>query len=114
MDQELRGLRRELDRIECGQGISYPDPLRERITAWADRRRADGATLREIARAVGVSAESLRRWMLGRTTTALIPVEVVADPIDERSDSVRIMTAAGHRIEGLTIADTIAIARVLG
>jgi hypothetical protein len=117
MDHELRTLRRELGRSERGRGIWYPDPLRERIAAWARARRADGATLREIASEVGVCAASLRRWTLATTSApALLPIEVVKDPdpIDHPSEHLRITTAAGHKIEGLTIADTIELARVLG
>lgn len=62
-----------------------------------------------------MSAESLRRWTAAKTVApALIPIEVVTEPTDERSDGLRIITAAGHRIEGLTIADAIAVVRVLG
>lgn len=63
-------------------------------------------------------ADTLRRWAsseLGHAH-ALVPVEVVADATDHVIDGrgVRIVTRSGHRIEGLTVADAIAIARVLG
>lgn len=118
MERELQDLRRELSRIERGQGVWYPDPLRVRIAAWARRRRADGATLRELAAETGVCAESLRRWTAAKrasATQALVPIEIVDDRIgDERRGELRVITAAGHTIEGLTIADTIALVRVLG
>jgi hypothetical protein len=44
---------------------------------------------------------------------ALVPIEVVADT-SEYERGVRLITAAGHRIEGLTISDVIAVVRVLG
>ena len=115
MDRELQDLRRELGRIERGRGVWYPDPLRVRIATWARRRRAEGATLRELSGETGVCAESLRRWMAVKTAAPmLVPIEIVTDPTDEQPLVLRITTAAGHRIEGLTIAATIAIARVLG
>ena len=119
MNHELQDLRRELGRNGRGQGVWYPDALRERITAWASRRRADGATLREISVEIGISAESLRRWTLvkvGAAAQSLLPIEVVddRDHVDDERESLRIITAAGHRIEGLTIADTIAVAPGLG
>ncbi len=88
-----------------------------RIAAWAQRRRADGATLRELATETGVCAESLRRWTAANrasATQALVPIEIVDDRIDEQPGGLRVITAAGHTIEGLTIADTIALVRVLG
>jgi hypothetical protein len=115
MDRELQDLRRELGRIKRGRGVWYPDLLRERIAAWARRRQADGATLRELSRETGVCAESLRRWTATKTVApALVPIEVVTDRTDEQSSRLRMITVAGHRIEGLTIADTIALVRVLG
>jgi hypothetical protein len=115
MDRELQDLRRELGRIERGRGVWYPDPLRVRIAAWARRRRADGATLRELSRETGVCAESLRRWTAGANVVpAMVPIEVVTDQIDEQPRGLRMITASGHRIEGLTIADTITLVRVLG
>jgi hypothetical protein len=121
IDDELRDLRRELARVERGRGHWYPDALRERAAAWARARREVGATWREISAAVGLPAETLRRWT---STTArdaspvLVPIEIVGeregeDHAAEQRD-VRIITPGGLRIEGLTIADAIAIVRVLG
>jgi hypothetical protein len=86
-----------------------------RIAAWARRRRSDGATLRELSRETGVCAESLRRWMAATNVApTMVPIEVVTDRADARAGGLRLTTVAGHKIEGLTIADTIAIVRVLG
>ena len=121
VDDELRDFRRELARVERGQW--YPDALRARAAAWARAQRDVGATWREISAAIGVPAETLRRWT---STTArdashahaLVPIEIVRDPEAENhragARGVRIITAGGHRIEGLTTADAIAIVRVLG
>ncbi len=113
MDRELRDLRRELGRIERGRGVWYPDPLRTRIAGWARRRRAEGATLREISVEIGICAESLRRWSAA-TTQPLVPIEVVDDRTEDGAKGLRLITVAGHTIEGLTIADTITLVRVLG
>jgi hypothetical protein len=46
----------------------------------------------------------------------LVPIEVVAD--SDRSAGVdrrlRLVTHAGHRVEGLSLADVIEVVRVLG
>lgn len=118
-EDELRHFRRELARVERGQW--YPDALRERVAAWARARRAVGTTWREISTAVGLPAETVRRWTSSTSraaSPALVPIEVVSDPeIENRGAGercVRIITPGGHRIEGLTTADAIAIVRVLG
>ena len=116
MDRELRDLRRELAGLVRGAGHWYPPALRERITAWTRRRRADGASLREISGEIGMSWETLRRWStpIASRETALVPVEVVDDERTDHNRSFVIVTPRGLRIEGITLADAIAIARELG
>ena len=121
IDDELRDFRRELARVERGRGHWYPDALRERAAAWARGRRDVGATWREISAAVGLPAETLRRWTSTTArdaSPALVPIEIVSEPEAENRGTedrgVRIITPSGHRIEGLTTADAIAIVRVLG
>ena len=121
MDDELRDFRRELARVDGGRGRWYPDALRERAARWARRRRAVGATWRELSAAIGLPAETLRRWTSTTTPAArpaLVPIEIVSEAEAENHGAddrgVRIITSGGHRIEGLTTADAIAIVRVLG
>ena len=120
MERELRVLRRELGRVERGRGRKYAEDLRRRITAWCRQRRAAGARLRELSVEVGISAESVRRWLMGAEesdATALRPVEIVAatEQVPRDGDpTIRIVTPRGYRIEGLAIGDVIAIMRVLG
>ena len=118
MDRELESLRRELSRIERGRGRRYADPLRDRIARWARDRRERGATWHEMSRELGIAAESLRRWAStgGQQQMALVPIEVVADS-DHRAGAdrrLRLVTHAGHRIEGLSLADVIEVVRALG
>jgi hypothetical protein len=71
--------------------------------------------LHELSAETGVSAESLRRWTAAKTATpTLVPIEVVDDRADEQPSGLRMITVAGHRFEGLTIDDAIALVRVLG
>jgi hypothetical protein len=116
MDRELHNLRRELARIERGPGCWYPPELRDRITSWVRRQRADGIAWRELADEIGMSWRTLLRWTSPRTARAwpaLVPVEVVANTVD-RNRAIRIVTPGGLRIEGITIADAITLARELG
>ena len=119
IDDELRDFRRELARVERGQW--YPAALRERAASWARAQREVGATWREIAATLDLPAETLRRWTSTTTPAvrpALVPIEIVNEAEAENHGTddrgVRIITPGGHRIEGLTTADAIAIVRVLG
>jgi hypothetical protein len=47
----------------------------------------------------------------------LVPIEVVADPADPvacADRQLRLVTRAGHRIEGLSLADVVELVRMLG
>jgi hypothetical protein len=118
MDRELEDLRRELSRIDRGRGRRYPGALRARVARWAGSRRQRGARWRQLSSELGISAESLRRWASIEVprASALVPVEVVADAGDGSTAGrmLRMITRAGHRLEGLSIADAIEILRVLG
>jgi len=121
MDREFEQLRRALSRIERGRGRRYPELLRERVTRWASARRQRGARWPELARQLGISAESLRRWVGLELpgAPAVVPVEIVAaEAVDGAGAGagrpLRLLTRAGHRIEGLSIADALEIVRVLG
>jgi hypothetical protein len=118
MDRELEDLRRELSRIDRGRGRRYPGALRERVARWAGSRRQRGARWRQVSSELGISAESLRRWasIAVPRASALVPVEVVADAGEGPTAGrlLRMITRAGHRLEGLSIADAIEILRVLG
>lgn len=68
-----------------------------------------------------VPTETLRRWtsrvaLARNASPAMIPIEIVGDVEVNEADErrVRIVTRGGHRIEGITIAEAIAVVRVLG
>ena len=117
-DREFERLRRALARIERGRGRRYPAALRERIARWAGVQRQRGARWRQLASELGISAESLRRWgaLEAPRTSMLVPVEVVPEAgVEVAADRpLRLVTRAGHRIEGLSITDAITLVRVLG
>jgi hypothetical protein len=86
--------------------------LRERITTWVAERRARGDWWCDLSREIGVSAETLRRWSAPRPgpTTTMRPVDVIdAPPVG----TVTLVSPTGIRIEGVTVADAIAILRGL-
>src|SRR2546425_13095658 len=85
---------------------------RDRGLRWG--RTARGTSCGAIAERLGVSAESIRRWVGTRPARdgmagGLVPGHVVAEAV--RSLTVRSPT--GYRVEGLSIAETAALLRRL-
>lgn len=113
-DRELRDLRHHLGAILRGRGRRFPAALRERIIAWTVARRAGGAAWSELARELGVPAGTLKRWLTPRPErarqVALRPVAVTDEPVRR---PLTLVAPSGLRIEGVTIADVIAILRGL-
>ena len=118
MDRELTNLRRELTHIERGRGRRYPAALRDRIARWTRARRGGGASWLDIAADLEIAVETLKRWMTigDAAATALVPVEVITEVprVGHDDREFRLITRAGHQIEGLRLADVIEIVRVVG
>src|SRR5215510_12748937 len=109
MDHEFENLRREVARRDRGRGRRYPQSLRDRVARWARRRREGGAGWLELAAEIGIAAESLRRWTTrDGPSAAMVPIRVVEEADDVDVDGhLRLITPAGYRVEGLTVAEVI-------
>ena len=95
------------------QGVRYTPAQREQFVEHANQRRAEGVSLQNAAKELAVSYESLRRWGIEQSSTArLRPVR--ATPAVREIGSLRLITAAGHRIEGLDHEQLVALVRALG
>lgn len=112
-DGEARALRGALLRIERGRGKRVPTALRARATAWILRQRSGGASVREIADALSLSYETVRRWAEPGlpTQTALVPVTV--EPKTDSGDGLVLISPSGYRVERLTAGQVAAILREL-
>lgn len=77
---------------------------------WTMARRAAGAGWSEVARELGVSAVTLKRWLSARSVhtdqATLRPVVVSDAPAPQ---TLTLVAPSGLRIEGVTLADVIAI-----
>ena len=117
MKQDGARLRRELAEFESGRGKRYPAGLRGRVVAWARQRRSAGASWEEVKRELGQRGDTIRRWCrmvdapLPRTR-ALVPVRIV--PQYNSTRLVTVVSARGHRVEGLTIAEAAQLLGELG
>jgi hypothetical protein len=88
--------------------------VRLRVLAYARRARAAGQSWQWIARAVGVSAGSLKNW--SRTpppARTLVPVTVAAASTASPPALV-VVSPGGFRVEGLDVPTVSALLRALG
>ena len=107
-------LRAALAYHEPARGKRYEPALKGRVIEFARSRRDQGESWVQIADEIGIAFETLRRWCVAvepSASRAMVPVEVVAEPRDR---TVSIVSAGGHRIEGLTLQEAVAVLRALG
>jgi len=96
------------------RGKRYSAELRARMIEFAHSRRGEGASWMQISEEIGVAFETLRRWCVperGPSSRAMVPVRVVADRVER---TVSVVSACGHRIEGLTLHEAVDVLRALG
>jgi hypothetical protein len=98
------------------RGARIPPRLRAELIAHAQAWRAAGVSMRTIAAALGVAPESIRRWTQPPATpsTALVPVQVVADRPTGAIPPLTLVSPRGFRVEGLGVADVGALLAALG
>ena len=110
-EHQLSEIRNQVRQRRGDRKCGFRPELRERIATWCLRRREQGAFWTEIARDVGVPAQTLKRWMTSVSRPlAMKPVEIVAG---HASSTVSIVTPAGVRVEGVTLDQAITILRGL-
>jgi hypothetical protein len=105
-------LRRELSLHERGRGRRYPHALRDRVAAFAEARRVDGASWAEIGAELGLRLETVRRWCAHNevpASCAILPVEIVA----EARTVLTVVAPSGLRVEGVTLAEVVALLQAL-
>lgn len=112
-DREARELRRRVARLKRDRpGFRFSSALRAEIIAWVTEQRGRGAWWCDLSRAIGVPEETLKRWAAPRASAraAMLPVEVIDAP---PAGTVTLVSPTGLRIEGVAIADAIALLRGL-
>lgn len=77
--------------------------------AWVAKRREMGDWWCDVARAIGMPADTLARWSARRSSATVVPVEVELPP----AGTVTLVAPSGLRIEGVTVMDAIAILQAL-
>jgi hypothetical protein len=98
-----------------GRSRRYSPGLKTRILDVVRARREQGASWDQLAEQLGVSLETLRRWFVGhppKVKRRMRRVQVVAER--ERTVGVIVVSVSGHRVEGLTLEQTIELLLALG
>ncbi len=106
-EQRVERLRGALATAErAGAGRPYPEELRVAAVDYRREREREGASVREVAGELGVSAISLERWSQRgrRREESFRAIELVGEPV-RRASAVVVHGPRGLRIEGLTVAE---------
>ena len=96
-----------------GAGRRYPAALRQMAAEYFRRRQAAGASVAAISRELGVKRHTLKTWTgtpVEPVPPRFVPVSVVADVPASR---IVVHGPGGVRVEGLDVADVVALLRGL-
>lgn len=116
MKREGDALRREFLTIAARPGRKFPAELRRRGRAFALAERRAGRSMAWIAETVGVSEQSVRRWVSDvEQRRSFVPVEVARDDARREVDrSAVLVSPKGYRVEGLSLSEIAQLVRELG
>jgi hypothetical protein len=81
----------------AGRGRPYADADRVRAVEYATRRREEGAGMVRVAREIGISRVTLKKWLVGN---AFARVEIATAP-----GAYTVHAPHGVRIDGLTLEE---------
>ena len=100
-------LRNAVTRIRRGrkaQGRRYPADLRQQIVAHVVSERSKGVRVRSTAESLGLSYPTLQGW-LRAAPKGFRSVAVKEATPERETRAMRLVTAQGHRVEGLSRED---------
>ena len=101
---KLRNAVRRVCRGRKFQGRRYPTDLREQIVAHVVLERSKGVSVRSTAMSLGLSYPTLLGWLQAEPNG--FRSVAVKEPTPEReTPAMRLVTAQGHRVEGLSRED---------
>ena len=98
-----------------GRRSRFSAQERRQLVDRAMLRLADGVSLQQSAKEIGVCYETFRRWRMEFAPAArLRPVSVektVTAARSERGSTLSLLTAGGHRVEGLDLKTLVELVR---
>jgi hypothetical protein len=108
-------LKRVLRQVERGRGKRVASEVKQRVARYGRARREAGAGYREIARELGLSVETARRWCSTAEASGSRPSRgrmVRVEVVPERGRAA-VVSPSGYRVEGLTLEEVAALLRAL-
>jgi len=115
MQETVRRLRlqaRLAGRGKASSGVRYPAEFRSDAVAVARRLRAEGVPTARIARDLGLQSQTLGLWLRRKQRVRIRRVVVASVPAPTESSIHPILvTAHGHRIEGLDLGALVQVLR---
>jgi hypothetical protein len=102
-----------------GRTQRLPAAIRRHVLMLIERGRQAGASWHDLAVAVNLSVATLHRWQAtasGRPPEpVVVPVTVQAAPPPPlpAASALVLVTASGHRLEGLHVAEAVLVLRAL-
>lgn len=124
MVERIEGFREQVEAHfggRPGPGMRYPERLRSEAVRIARRQLAEGDRMGSVARQLGVRAPTLLRWLEPRDPgpQELRPVEVVESATPwtgggRGEGHLTLVTAGGHRVEGLELSEVAELLEALG
>ncbi len=86
------------------QGRRYPADLRQQIVAHVISERSKGVSVRSTAESLGLSYPTLQGWVQAAPKGFRSVAMKEATP-ERETQAMRLVTAQGHRVEGLSRED---------
>ena len=124
METQIEQFRRQVEALFWGRpgpGVRYPKALKALPAEVALEAVDEGERLGTVARLLGVGVGTLQRWVEAEPVqgSSLRAVEVVRDDDTTMAEATPggglvLVTAAGHRIEGLALAEVALLLESLG
>lgn len=124
MDERMGRFRCEVERHfggRPGRGARYPEVLQAEAVSIVQKELARGASLAEVSRRLGIGPATLGRWLESPPSGSadLRPVELIeaeqaSDDPSGTDGHLVLVTAGGHRVEGLHLDEVALLLEALG
>jgi hypothetical protein len=119
-EDEAGRVREALARLGArGPTQRLPEAIRRRVLTVVGRGRQAGVSWHQLAAGVSLSASTLHRWQATASDRhrepVVVPVTIQAAPSAPRPpvSALVLVTASGHRLEGLQVAEAVTVLRAL-
>ncbi len=108
----LRQAIRQVQRLRNPKRRRYGVALRRKVIDHVVAERSHGVSVRATAQSLGLPYKTLCIWLQGRSLGFRAVATKTAAPAVPRTD-LRLVTADGHRVEGLSPDQLVAVLRAL-